>query len=292
MSGKSVCLTSVMMALLSLGVVQGQDYSRLGSSIVPGSPGSSLGPATGVNASEAGPPLIGEPIITHSSISSWLVYPRSPGCACQAGGDGPISGEVYAQTGFSFPISGNYFGRVFGVGWDVEGGGRLHLFNPEMDADWLIGLSVSNVYNDAVERSIPRTLISVVNRFTGILTPSVTVTMRDYNRTYVGAYVGREWYLCGAAESDGVTPTWKWGINGGGRYGTDKLEVGEIQHLTKRIEALFGAIHTEVEVPYGPAILSFGLWGEYAYTWSDILQPQNNSDLMELNLMLTAGVRF
>jgi len=293
MSGKNVCLTSVMVAFLSLGVVRGQDYSRMGSSVTPGSPGSSLGPATGVNASEAGPPLIGEPIVTNSSISSWLVYPRTPGSAGPAGGDGPISGEVYVQTGFSFPISGNYFGKVLGVGWDVEGGGRTHFFNPAMDADWLIGLSVSNIYNDAVDRGTSRTLVNVVDRNNpGVVIPSLTVSMLDYNRTYVGLYGGREWYLWGAAESDGVTPTWKWGINAGGRYGTNKLDVINFHHLTSRLGALFGAVHTEMEVPYGPAILSFGLWGEYSYTWCDILQRFNNADVMEINLMLTAGVRF
>jgi hypothetical protein len=34
------------------------------------------------------------------------------------------------------------------------------------------------------------------------------------------------------------------------------------------------------------------LRGEWAYTWSDILQIQNNSDLSEFAVMIQAGVRF
>jgi hypothetical protein len=302
MSGKSVFLTSVVAAFLGLGVVHSQDFGRMGTSTQPGSPGSSLGPSTGASASDAGPPLIGPFMPPANWVSPWLVYPRSPCCAGPLGADGPISEEVYVQTGFSLPISGNYFGRSLGAGWDIEGGGRTHFFNKALDADWILGLSVSNVYNDAVDRTTPRLLLDVPNRIATAfaaqgftfpaLTPSVLVTLRDYNRTYFGLYGGREWYIWGSGEPDGGVPSWKWGINAGGRYGTNKLDVLQIRHLTDRIGALFAALHTEMELPWGPAIFSIGFWGEYSYTWSDVLQRQNNADLMELNLLFTVGARF
>jgi hypothetical protein len=301
--------TSVLVAFLGLGVVRGQYSGTSGLS----SPGSA-GTGSGVSAEEANPPVIGPTIFTHSSVSEWLINPRAPGCSGPVGHDGPISTEVFVQSGICVPFSGNYFGRTFGMGWDAEVGGKGHFFNPAMDADWVLGLSVSNEYNDAVDRKTPRILLDVPNRIasqlnaltpgTGpigpnglpttlpTLTPVTVVTMRDYNRTYFNLFGGREWYIWGCGESDGHTCAWKWGIDGGGRYGTSKLEMLQLRHFTDRIGALFCALHSEMEIPYGPGLISFGLRTEWSYTWSDVLQRMNNADLMEVSILLTGGVRF
>ena len=52
------------------------------------------------------------------------------------------------------------------------------------------------------------------------------------------------------------------------------------------------AAHTDMEVPFGPGFFVFGLRTEFAYTWADILQRQNNSDVMDVNFMFSIGYRY
>jgi hypothetical protein len=125
------------------------------------------------------------------------------------------------------------------------------------------------------------------------------VSIEELNRTYVNLGVGRDWYLwgqaptylnCGQRECGQLA--WRFGIDGGGRYGTAKLSLHEIQHRKDAIAGIYAAAHTDVEYPCGCCTFQAGIRVEYDYTWMDILQEQNDADVQEINLLFTAGVRF
>ena len=91
------------------------------------------------------PPFV--PIPLGLPASPYLRYPRSP-CCCGPVGKcgGPIGSELFFRTGMAFPIGGGIFNRYLHTGWDVEGGGRVLLFNPSATAAWTVSLSVSNIF--------------------------------------------------------------------------------------------------------------------------------------------------
>lgn len=128
------------------------------------------------------------------------------------------------------------------------------------------------------------------------------VTVSDLNRTFVNVGFGRDWYLNGPAPTylnaddrggcGGGGPVWRVGLDGGGRYGSAKLELHEIHHRTDTIAGAFIGAHADVEVPCGCCIFQAGVRVEYGYTWMDILQQHNDTDLSDVNLLFSAGVRF
>jgi hypothetical protein len=130
------------------------------------------------------------------------------------------------------------------------------------------------------------------------------VSIADLNETFANLGFGRDWYLfgqaptylscaggnCGDHGCGGVA--WRVGVDGGGRYGTAKLELHDIRHRTDTIAGLFVAAHSDLEIPCGCCIFQAGLRVEYDYTWMDILQTPNDTDLENFNVLLSAGVRF
>jgi hypothetical protein len=128
------------------------------------------------------------------------------------------------------------------------------------------------------------------------------VTISDLNRTFFNLGGGRDWYLlgrpaptylnCADRGCEGGGPVWRFGIDGGGRYGTAKLELHELRHRTDTIAGLYIGAHTDVEVPCGCCIFQAGIRFEYDYTWMDILQERNDADVSDINLLLTVGTRF
>ena len=68
--------------------------------------------------------------------------------------------------------------------------------------------------------------------------------------------------------------------------------MAQLRHLTDVIGGPYVAFRTDYEIPCGSCIYQFGLRAEWDYIWSDVLQRQNNSDVMDVNLLLTFGVRF
>jgi hypothetical protein len=132
------------------------------------------------------------------------------------------------------------------------------------------------------------------------------VSIANYNETFANLGFGRDWYLWGQAPTYltcggggcgdhgcGGGVVWRVGVDGGGRYGTAKLELHEIRHRTDTIAGLFVGAHSDIEVPCGCCcIFQAGLRVEYDYTWTDILQRQNDTDLENINLLLSIGVRF
>jgi hypothetical protein len=126
--------------------------------------------------------------------------------------------------------------------------------------------------------------------------PSFPVTVQSVNRTFATLGLGREWYLWGQGRVEGMNhgelPNWRVGAEVGGRYGTADLILNEIQRRTDNIGGFYLAIFSDLEYPWHCCTFMAGLRLEYAYTWDDVLQSPNPSDLQDLNLLITLGVRF
>jgi hypothetical protein len=243
-----------------------------------------------------------DPSADGPGVSSWLAYPRPIGCCDLTGRNGPIGSEVYVRTGTSVPIGGGLFGSVMKPGWDVEGGVRALLFNPEQTRAWTADLSVTNIHyytstaksapliNFASQVTIPSTTGGTPTTQTVII-PQFFVTPAGLNDTTVNLAFGRECYLIGAANTCSE-PRWRIGGDVGGRWGSSRLDLVEIKHKTGSISGFFFSLHSDLEIPCGCCILFAGLRMEYGYTFSKILQQQNDTDLQVLNFVGTVGLRF
>jgi hypothetical protein len=268
-----------------------------GTSGQPAAPPSAAGPA---GPGHPQPILIG-------GMSSWLLYPRAPCCCGPLGHCGPIGCEIFGRTGIAFPVGGGVFGNVLRPGWDVEGGGRVLFFDPPRERAWTVMLSVSNIFNHANGNSgaDPVTLVNVPIHTTLAnpanpqqstpvtqTLPSIGLTVRSYNQTFVNAGFGREWYLFGTADPGQTGFNWRIGADVGGRYGTAKINFNEIQHHTDVVGGIFTAIHSDIEVPWNCCIFQAGMRLEYNYIWDDALQAPNPSDYQSINLLFQAGARF
>lgn len=235
------------------------------------------------------------PAYQPASLSSWILYPRAKNC-CEGCASGPIEVEVYLRAGPSFPIGGGDINGAMNVGWMIQGGGRTLLFAPSTADAWVLDFGISNMSNNIVNHNTPITLrnVTTTNAF-GVPTiqPTFNVTLNGLNRTFVNMSIGREKYLWGGAESrcDGGR-YWRWGWDVGGRYGTGRVTLNELQHDDDVMGGFFVAIHSDLEFPCGACIFQLGIRLEYDYIWSDILQRQNDSDTQDLNLLFTTGWRF
>jgi hypothetical protein len=233
--------------------------------------------------------------------TTYQVYPRPASCCGPIGGDGPIGTELYLRSGVAFNLGGTgNLGKVLQNGWVIDAGARSLFFDPDMSAAWAVSYGVSNVSNHSnrgdvqfpLQVLVPapdqNTLPTRANFGQGGL-PGVTI--RNLNRTFLNLGGGRDWWLWGAANScEG--PNWRVGFDVGGRYGTASVELNELRHRTDVIGGVWAALHSDLEFPCGCGVFVVGLRLEWTYTWSDIMQLQNDSDLMELNLLLNFGLRF
>ncbi len=222
------------------------------------------------------------PALQQGHLSSWILNQR-PDCCGPLGADGPIVSQLYVRVGTSLPVEGSIFGHTLQPGWEIQGGGRSLFFNKELDADWAIDLSISNIYNHGQRSDILIPIAIAPTTFVG-------ETVHDLNRTFVNLGFGRDWYIYGPANACGCK--WVWGVDAGGRLGSAKLDMNAFPHRTDVISGLFAAVHSEVEHSCGCCTFSYGFRAEWDYTWMDILGIRNDSDLMDVNLLFTAAVRF
>lgn len=154
---------------------------------------------------------------------------------------------------------------------------------------------------------------------------NLPLTTSSVNETYVHLSGGHEIYLLGNADCGDQDPKWRVGYDLGGRWGSAKLVFKEtlshiplsqpaidaaiaanpnlqfqtlipgsfpFKHRTDVVGGLFVALHSDVEVPYKSVILYAGVRAEFSYIWADLLQSQNNTDLMSINVLLNLGCRF
>jgi hypothetical protein len=287
MNLKTFGLCGMVLVLLGASAVRAQ-YSK--------SPTGDSGPPTETLTVYPSSPSTATTVSTFG-LSSWIKGDQ-PDCMGPLGGNGPIRSELYVQAGPSVPIAGGFFNDTLKTGWEIQGGGRTLFFNTQDDAAWIVDLSLSNINNTGRNPGHTATLHNVIvpgppsfgGGATNISVPSLSVSTRALNRTFVNLGFGREMYLYGGPDADGLS--WRVGIDGGGRYGSAKLEMHEIKHRTDTIAGAFVSLHSDVEIPYGCITLLAGFRLEWDYTWMDILQIQNNSDLQDLNLLFMAGIRF
>ena len=254
------------------------------------------------------PPPPPVPIPLGRPISPYLNYPRSPCCCGPVGGcGGPIGGELFIYSGMAFPVGTGIFNEFLRTGWDVEGGGRLFLFNPPSTAAWTGVLSIGNIFARTGIANRPVTLTNVQVRVpppAGAVpstqffktVPELTVTASSLNLTFVTLGGGREWWLCGSANPAAQHGcNWRVGFDAGGRWGSGMVQFNEIQHHTDLVGGMYAAIHTDVEWPFRCGIPFAGIRFEYQYIWTSLLQDQsfqNNSNFQSLNLLFQLGVRF
>jgi hypothetical protein len=300
MSWKRVCPCALVLTLLGLGAAQAQ-YAAAPPSGPPAPAAASAEPPAG-NPQAPG------------MLSDWILYRQRCNCCGPVGGHGPIGTELYVRSGISLPVEGPFFGHTLETGWVIEGGGRVLFFNPEADRAWVVDMSLSNVNNHGQRADRAAILKNIIVPTAPVIAgaqpgtariPLLAVTVEDYNRTFVNAALGREWFLmggpgacpggCASGDCGGgnCLYSWKAGFDAGYRYGSAKLELNEIRHRTKQVLGPFAALHTEIERNCGCCCTWFaGVRLEWDYTNTHILQGQNDAHLEDVNFLFTLGVRY
>lgn len=243
-----------------------------------------VGPAPGPGDAEGAEPT--SPSIP-GRLSRWILYDR-PWCCCPHGGDGPVDSEIYLRTGPSLPVGGGGdLSHTLEVGWQVTGGGRVLFFDTPRENAWVIDLGLGHTYNHGNQPNRPYNLFN-----------TIPVSTRALHRTMVHLGLGKELYLLHTADTAGFN--WRFGFDAGGNYGTARIDLNDTTSAPgsrfRRRGHEFGgaylAMHSDVEYTCGcGCIWSAGVRVEWDYTWMNLIPP-NNADLQDVNLLLTAGVRF
>jgi hypothetical protein len=182
-------------------------------------------------------------------------------------------------------------------------------FNPSVDAAWTVDLNINYIYNHAEPSPTVPVILPTQTSFmpADFRTMTIQAHLRELHRTFANVAVGREWYLNAPANASG----WKWrvGLDVGGRLGTAKALFAErvsepvtilgsgsfgttTSHFTDTIYGTCVGLHTDLEMSCGCCTFLGGFRAEWDYTWMDVLKGTNNSDLQDVNLLFTLGVRF
>jgi hypothetical protein len=293
MKSKFVRLGALALLTLGLGTVHAQ-MPPGGYGGEPGGPAPIMGgPAPIMNVSA---PLTSSPRPA-PSLSQWIVG-TEPDCCGPLGDRTPLETEVYFRSGVSFPFGDGQLAKAIHAGWTIGGGYRALFFDYGDRAAWTVDLGLTNTYNGSSDGVVPVPVMNFQVRGpanTGMITvPRQIVTPSALNRTFVNLGLGREWYLFGAPNNtrNDEGGRWRIGFDAGARYGTAKCEFREIPHFTDVIAGAFVSLHSDVEFSCGCCTFFAGVRTEFDYTWSDILQIQNNSDRLGFNLLANVGVRF
>jgi hypothetical protein len=307
MSMKNVILGTLVLALLGRGAFA-QDPTG------PSGPPPGPAPAGPADNGGAPPPMMGSfhaPI----ALSPWI-QGTCDDCCGPLSDANPLRTELFLRLGWTIPFGSGSLVDSIDPGFAVQGGGRSLLFNRLGDAAWTFELG-GGTYNNPSDGS-PVNVPLLNTSFTvfdqngqqlgRVAEPLATANVRSLNRTFVNLGAGREWYLLGGAAGTRDNPNpgmWRAGFDGGGRYGTAKVQLSEYtavgetltvapsrSHLTDTIAAVYLALHSDIDIPCGCCIFQAGFRAEWDYTWSDILQVQNKSDVMSANLLFNMGVRY
>jgi hypothetical protein len=315
MNGKHIGLCALVVSVLGACAVRAEDPPR-GPGISMVQPvqygGERMAPPTPYGGESMARPISygGEPLSPPAAdagphpvpqLSRWIT---GPGCDCC----GPLGGralgyEIYLRNGISLPFGSGPLAKDLDPGWVIEGGARVLFFEPNKLAAWTVDLGIVNINNHASgdhpvtlnNISVPNPIAIPGQTLPPIIAPEAIISFDHYNRTFVSATFGREWYLWDPANTcDGLI--WRAGIDAGFRYGTSKLDLQNrfpfAPHRTKVIGAPVVSVHSDVEWPCGACIYQIGFRAEYSFTFSEILQDQNDADVHDFMLMLNLGVRF
>jgi hypothetical protein len=240
----------------------------------------------------------------------WITYDR-PGCCGPLGADGPIGWEFYTRNGVSIPTGNNVLQESINPGWQTAAGARTLLFNRATTAAWTADVGLSYTYNNAgrPDRVFNVLFPFTVTDFTDIFNPvqrlvftPVPVTIRDYQRASLNMAWGFERYIGNPAYCPGNH--FRLGGDIGGRWGASRLELNDVSRPDRidfrRLYDVYGALflsaHSDVELPINACTwFVAGVRTEWNVNWSDILKnavPHQGSNLIDVNILLTAGLRY
>ena len=299
MNAKTVFSTALIFTTLGLSTVRGQTPAAMNPQGMGGMP-------AGNGTVETAPgPQLGQNL----QLSSWIRGDKY-NCCSEVGGSGPIQTEIFFRSGPSIPFGSGTVADVLQTGLYIGAGGKMLFFDTAVKNAWTVEVGITNIYNHAHSPSypgIPLTILVPQNPASPVTAPdssgnlppqAVTfgkngvpgVTLRDLNRTFFDMGGGHEWYLWGSAVSG--CANLRVGCDGGGRWGSEIADFNEIRHRNDVIGGLWVAAHADYEIPLGCCVFQAGLRFEYGYTWSDILQIQNKSDVQDVNILFNVGVRY
>jgi len=228
-----------------------------------------------------------------SGLSDWIVYRRDC-CEGRHGAVTPLYTELYLEAGPSIPVGGQTLSRELKTGWSIAGGARALFFNEQHSRAWVVDAHIINTNESAgvLNTQFPLTFFHNGVRSDLVVFEGVagrkTFSIQNSNRTMVGLGLGRNWYPWNPADSEGNK--WRIGIDSGGRYGSHRINFSEFGHVTDVVGGIYAGAHSDVEIPWRGIVWHAGVRFEWAYTWSDILQQ--TSDVQDLNLFVTVGLRY
>lgn len=261
--------------------------------------------------------------------SDWINYTQ-PDCCQPTGCNGPLSWELYMRNGASFAVGGGVLSDHLEPGWEINGGGRALLYNPDQNKAWTIDLGINNIANHANNDTTPFPMTVLVPRpvntssananpntnaqgvpvdpqfFTSPLgnypaTAAIPVnfgndprfpnlTLKSLNRSFVNLGFGREWWI--NAPANDCCWLWRWGLDGGGRWGVVKANFEEIRHRTDTMTGIYAGVHSDLEIPVGCCKFQLGVRGTWDWTWINDLLQQNDANISSISVLGTLGVRF
>ncbi|MFO0875999.1 MAG: hypothetical protein U0840_01395 [Gemmataceae bacterium] len=265
-------------------------------------------------------------------ISDWLAYRRPVNCCSPLFRDGPIRTELFSRAGVSFAIGGSIPGKTMSPGIMIQGGGRALFFTPKQDMAFTVELGISSVWYDAgwdrvaTMRDVKRVRRAgqggevvngrvfqegqVITDADGIPLiqniPELDVIPSSMNQTYVHLGIGHEVYMSGWPDPTDDFCKWRIGYDLGGRWGSSKMILVKqpfegdqgnpnrdlFNHRNDVVGGPYFAIHTDAEMPLGGCVFLVGVRTEFSYIFADLLQPQLNTDTMQINVLANFGVRF
>jgi hypothetical protein len=237
-------------------------------------------------------PATGLPTQTGYAIPEGFEGPYGGGIS------GPITYETYIRTGPSILAGNGTWTNRAKSGWNTGAGFKTLLFNPTNDAAWVLDLGVSYTRNNG-QRDNPVLVDSTQLRGADLDNPFLdNLRIKGLSRTTFNYSIGRDWWLNGP----GTVPNefagnLRFGADVGGRWGTASVdfepvnEPGGYRRIQRVVHGLFIGSHLNWERSMGNFIFFAGLRGEFSYTWMNILPP-NNSDIMDVNILMNFGFRF
>lgn len=228
--------------------------------------------------------LLPEPETTYPA-TRWL---RRDSVMNAGRNDGPIGQEISLFTGPSIPVGGGVMSGQLTAGWMLDVRANAVAFmNDDRSAAWLIHYGLGYIY-DWQSSAAP-----IFNLF------QLPVRLEELHRFYVALGGGREWFIYDGSLSGQPGTNFRFGIDTGGRWGsmranlrtTFPVPAANFIHRHDVTGTVYWGAHLNYEVNMGAWTWFGGFRSEYAFTFSDIL-PGSNSNLQDLNLLLTTGFRY
>jgi hypothetical protein len=225
-------------------------------------------------------------------LSDWITYHRDC-CDGPRGKVTPLYAEAYLSSGPTTPVGTTTLSHELRTGWSFMGGVRGLFFNEAMTNAWVIDLHIINTNEGSRPQPTQFPITFFQNGTRSDLIPfkgstRTTFSVENINRASLGAGIGRDWYLCGAANADGCK--WRVGATVGGRYGSERANFNEFGHTVDVVGSAYMSGHSELEFLCGHILCHVGVRLEWSYTWSDVLQ--RNSDSQDFTLFVTTGIRW